>query len=148
MDVTTAAQKLRTASERMFNVFTVDDLMFLKRGGRLCNLAAVVGTVLHIKPILKGDEDGRIVAFGKVRGRRHSIEQLARQYEKYVTAPETQTVGIAHAACRADAEYLIRLIREKFPPKEILLVDYEPVTGSHVGPGALALFFEGSKAFR
>ena len=148
MDVTTAAQKLRTASERMFNVFTVDDLMFLKRGGRLCNLAAVVGTVLHIKPILKGDEDGRIVAFGKVRGRRHSIEQLARQYEKYVTAPETQTVGIAHAACRADAEYLIRLIREKFPPKEILLVDYEPVTGSHVGPGALALFFEGAPGVR
>ena len=142
MDVSTAAKELRKRAERLFNVFTVDDLMFLRRGGRLCNLAAVVGTVLHIKPILKGDPEGRIVAFGKVRGRKHSIEALAQQYEKLVVSPETQTIGIAHAACRSDAEYLMSLIKKLRPPKNVMLVDYEPVTGAHVGPGALALFFE------
>ncbi|MBR0081256.1 MAG: DegV family protein [Clostridia bacterium] len=148
MDVSDAAKRLNRLSERMFNIFTVDDLLFLKRGGRLSNLAAVVGTVLHLKPILKGDEEGRIVAFGKVRGRRHSIEALAEQYEKLVVDPERQTIGVAHAACRADAEYLIQLLKAKRPPRNILLVDYEPVTGSHVGPGALALFFESAAGVR
>ena len=144
-----AAERLRTLSERMFNVFTVNDLMFLRRGGRLSNLSAVVGTVLGIKPILKGGEDGRISAFAEVHSRRRSIKALASQYDKYVVNPERQTIGIAHAACREDAELLIKLIREgERPPKEILLVDYEPVTGSHVGPGALALFFESCEGVR
>ena len=138
-----AAKQLRQYSERMFNVFTVNDLLFLSRGGRLSNLSAIVGTVLGIKPMLKGGEDGRISAFDTVRSRRRSIKALASQYEKYVVDANRQTIGIAHAACREDAEELIRLIKEgENPPKDILLVDYEPVTGSHVGPGALALFFE------
>jgi DegV family protein with EDD domain len=144
-----AAKRLRRLSERMFNVFTVNDLLFLRRGGRLSNLSAIVGTVLGIKPILKGGEDGRISAFDTVRSRRRSIKALAAQYERYVVDPERQTVGIAHAACREDAELLISLIKEgEHPPKEILLVDYEPVTGSHVGPGALALFFESCEGVR
>ena len=144
-----AAKQLRQYSERMFNVFTVNDLMFLRRGGRLSNLSAIVGTVLGIKPILKGGEDGRISAFDTVRSRRRSIKALASQYEKYVVNAEAQTIGIAHAACREDAEELIRLIKEgEHPPKDILLVDYEPVTGSHVGPGALALFFESCEGVR
>ncbi|MBQ1820237.1 MAG: DegV family protein [Clostridia bacterium] len=144
-----AAKQLRDLSERMFNVFTVNDLMFLRRGGRLSNLSAVVGTVLGIKPILKGGEDGRISAFDTVRSRKRSIKALAAQYDKYVVDAETQTIGIAHAACREDAEELIRLIREgEHPPKDILLVDYEPVTGAHVGPGALALFFESAEGVR
>lgn len=144
-----AAKRLRMLSERMFNVFTVNDLMFLRRGGRLSNLSAIVGTVLGIKPILKGGEDGQISAFDTVRSRRRSIKALASQYEKYVVDPETQTIGIAHAACREDAEMLIELIRSgEHPPKDIMLVDYEPVTGSHVGPGALALFFESCEGVR
>ena len=144
-----AAKRLRLLSERMFNVFTVNDLMFLRRGGRLSNLSAIVGTVLGIKPILKGGEDGRISAFADVRSRRRSVKALAAQYEQYVVNAERQTIGIAHAACRQDAELLISLIKEgEHPPKEILLVDYEPVTGSHVGPGALALFFESCEGVR
>ena len=144
-----AAKQLRMLSERMFNVFTVNDLMFLRRGGRLSNLSAVVGTVLGIKPILKGGEDGQISAFDTVRSRRRSIKALASQYEQYVVDAERQTIGIAHAACREDAELLIELIKGgEHPPKEILLVDYEPVTGSHVGPGALALFFESCEGVR
>jgi DegV family protein with EDD domain len=144
-----AAKRLRLKSDRMFNVFTVNDLLFLRRGGRLSNLSAIVGTVLGIKPILKGGEDGRISAFDTVRSRRRSIKALAAQYEQYVVDPEHQTVGIAHAACREDAELLIELIKAgEHPPKEILLVDYEPVTGAHVGPGALALFFESCSGVR
>jgi len=144
-----AAKQLKELSERMFNVFTVNDLMFLRRGGRLSNLSAIVGTVLGIKPILKGGEDGRISAFDTVRSRRRSIKALAAQYEQYVVDADRQTIGIAHAACREDAELLISLIKEgEHPPKEILLVDYEPVTGSHVGPGALALFFESCAGVR
>ena len=140
-DETVAA--MERLSTRMCNVFTVDDLMFLRRGGRLSNLSAIVGTVLNIKPLLKGDVDGKIVAFAKLRGRKCSIEALAEKYEALAVAPETQTVGVVNAACREDADRLIELLKRKFPPKEIIDVDYEPVTGCHVGPGALALFFEG-----
>ena len=122
-------------------VFTVDDLMFLRKGGRLSNAAAVVGTVLQIKPLLRGDEAGRIVSFEKVRGRRRSVEALAEQYAAQTAGTKQGTVGIAHAGCPQDAAHLAKLIRAANPPKKLLVVNYEPVTGSHVGPGALALFF-------
>ena len=143
MSFAETVEAMELLSTRMCNVFTVDDLMFLRRGGRLSNLSAIVGTVLNIKPLLKGDVDGRIVAFAKLRGRKRSIEALAEKYETLAVAPETQTVGVVNAACRADADRLIELLRRRRPPKEIISVDYEPVTGCHVGPGALALFFVG-----
>ena len=136
-----AAVQLRDLVQRMFNVFTVDDLMHLRRGGRLSNMAAIVGMVLNIKPLLKGNEEGKIVSFAKVRGRKKSIEELAARYDKLVVDPEKQIVGIAEAGCKQDAAYLASLLNKNHPPKEILTVEYEPVTGSHVGPGALALFF-------
>ncbi|MBR1759268.1 MAG: DegV family protein [Lachnospiraceae bacterium] len=149
MDTLEAADYLRDYSWRMCNVFTVDDLMFLKRGGRLSNVAAIVGTVLGIKPLLKGSEDATIVAFAKVRGRKKSIKMLAERYETLVEKPEEQTIGIVDADCAEDADTLEELIRGcSKPPKEILRVPYEPVTGSHVGPGALALFFLGREDVR
>lgn len=141
MDLDAATEALLRRRRQMVQVFTVDDLMFLRKGGRLSNAAALVGTVLQIKPLLKGDEAGRIVSFAKVRGRKRSIEALAEQYDAQVAEPEAQTVGIAHAGCPADAAALRKLLRKNHPPRRILTVDYEPVTGSHVGPGALALFF-------
>ena len=143
-----AAARLRLTAERMFNVFTVDDLMHLKRGGRLSNVSAMIGTVLQIKPILKGNEEGKIVAFAKVRGRKQSIKTLAHMYDKLVSEPEKQVVGIAQAACREDAELLASLLQQNRPPKDILTVEYEPVTGCHVGPGALALFFLSEEGVR
>ena len=148
LSVQEAAEKLRYHVECMFQVFTVDDLMHLKRGGRLSNLSAIVGTVFNIKPLLKGNPEGKIVAFRKVRGRKHSIDAIAEKYDKLVVDPGSQIVGIAQAGCREEAEYLASLLRKKNPPKEILIVQYEPVTGSHVGPGALALFFEGAPGVR
>ena len=138
-----AAEELDILSRRVCQIFTVDDLMHLRRGGRLSNISAVVGTVLQIKPLLMGNEEGKIISIAKIRGRKHSVEALADKYDALVEAPETQTVGIAHAGCREDADYLVSLLNRKKPPKDILVVDYEPMTGAHVGPGALALFFVG-----
>ena len=132
----------------MCQVFTVDDLRYLRNTGRLSNAAAIVGTVLNIKPLLKGDPEGRIVSFAKVRGRKRSIRALAEQYDRFVRNAGEQTVGIAHADCMEDVEELIALLNENNPPKEIMTVQYEPVTGSHVGPGTVALFFFGDESFR
>ena len=134
-------QILRALRHRIAQIFTVGDLRYLKRTGRLSNLEAAVGTVLQIKPLLKGDPQGKIVCFAKVRGRQRAIEAMAKRYKELVVSPETQTVCISHADCEADAQILASMLRRSKPPKDILIVDYEPVTGSHVGPGALALFF-------
>lgn len=142
------ADTLLQLRHRLCNVFTVDDLSYLRRGGRLSNMAFIVGSLLHIKPLLKGNEQGRIVAFSKQRGRKRAIEALAERYDAYVLNPGEQTVGVAHADCPEDASLLIRLLNRRNPPKEILNVCYEPVTGSHVGPGTLALFFEAKEGVR
>lgn len=148
MSVDAAADRLLDRRYGMCQVFTVDDLRYLKRGGRLSNLAAAVGTVLQIKPLLKGDNDGKIVCFEKLRGRRRAIEAMAEKFDAYALKLPGQTIGIAHADCAADMEYLISLLRQRRDKLDIMTVVYEPVTGSHVGPGTLALFFEGSKDFR
>ena len=140
--------KLMELRHRLCNIFTVDDLKYLRKGGRLSNLGFIVGTLLQIKPLLKGNEEGRIVAFAKLRGRKKALEELAKRYDEYVVHPEEQTIGIAHADCPEDAEYLCSLLRRNHPPKDILTVGYEPVTGSHVGPGTLALFFEARSGCR
>ena len=138
----------RQMSRRMYQVFMVDDLIHLKQTGRLSNAASIVGTVLQIKPLLKGNEQGQIVAIGKERGRRRAIRALADHYKELVRGPERQIVGIAHADCPDDAEYLNGLLREAARPKGVLNVLYEPVTGSHVGAGTLALFFLGDEDVR
>ena len=141
MSIEETYKLLRALRHRVAQIFTVGDLRYLKRTGRLSNLEAAVGTVLQIKPLLKGDPEGKIVCFAKVRGRQKAIEAIAKRYEELVVEPETQTVCISHADCEADAQILASLLRRSKKPKDILIVDYEPVTGSHVGPGALALFF-------
>ena len=143
MSLDETAERLLTLRHNMCQVFVVDDLMFLRKTGRLSGTAAIVGTMLQIKPLLKGNEKGQIVNFAKVRGRRKSIDALAERYNALVRNPASQIVGIAHADCPEDAAYLAELLRRRHPPKEILTVCYEPVTGSHVGPGTLALFFTG-----
>lgn len=141
-------EKLMDLRHRLCNIFTVDDLKYLRKGGRLSNLSFIVGTILQIKPLLKGNKEGKIVAFAKLRGRKKALEELAKRYDEYVVNAEEQTIGIAHADCPEDAAYLVELLRRNHPPKEILIVGYEPVTGSHVGPGTLALFFEAREGCR
>ncbi len=126
----------------MCQYFTVDDLEYLRRGGRIKRVAAVVGTVLKIKPILMGDEEGRIVLCGKARGSRGAIDTLAKHYEKLVKDKRAE-IGIAHADNEEGAAALLQKLRELGLTGDCLTVCYEPVTGSHVGPGTIALFFPG-----
>ncbi len=124
----------------MRQFFTVDDLEYLKRGGRLSRAATVIGTVLKIKPVLMGDEAGRIVVCGKVRGRRQSLLALADRYDELV-GDRGARIGIAHADDEEGAEFLLGELRRRGCSGNCLTVCYEPVTGSHVGPGTVALFF-------
>lgn len=130
--------------EHMCQFFTVDDLAYLKRGGRISGAAALVGTVLGVKPILRGDETGHIVACGKVRGSRRAYAELANYYDARAL-DKNEIIGIAHADNAAGAEQVLALLREKGFAGECLNVYYEPVTGAHVGPGTVALFFYGKE---
>ncbi len=144
----TVFSRLEETKMAMCQIFTVDDLNYLRATGRLSNAAALVGSLLGIKPLLKGNEKGRIVSFSKLRGRKKAIAAMADEYDRLVRNADAQIVGIAHADCADDAAALASLLRRNHPPKEILTVMYEPVTGSHVGPGTLALFFLGDLSFR
>lgn len=126
----------------MCQYFTVDDLAYLERGGRVSKAAAIVGTVLKIKPLLRGDEEGKIVLCGKTRGRKQSLASLADFYEKLV-ADKTEEIGIAHADDAECAQFLLDALRKRGFTGDCLTVCYEPVTGCHVGPGTVALFFYG-----
>ena len=135
------ADELMELRHSVCQIFTVEDLRYLRMGGRLSNIAALVGTVLQIKPLLKGDPEGKIVCFAKPRGRKRSIAELGALYDRLVVHPENQTVCIAHGDCLPEAEALAERLRANHPPKEIMIEMYEPVTGAHVGPGTIALFF-------
>ena len=135
-------KKIELLRKNMCQFFTVDDLAYLRKGGRISGAAAVVGTVLNIKPILRGDENGKIVLCGKIRGFNKSMEALANKYDELVF-DKTADVGIAHADNPEGAQRLEDILRAKGFSGELLKVVYEPVTGSHVGPGTIALFFIG-----
>lgn len=140
-DLSNVLKELDRLRTHMMQVFTVDDLMYLRRGGRISRMKAVIASVLNIKPILRGDEEGRIVVTNKTVGRKASIRTLADDLIDNIDEKDACGVGIAQAGCTADAQALIARIRAKFSSLPILTVPYEPVTGSHVGPGALALFY-------
>ena len=129
----------------MCQYFTVDDLNFLKRSGRVSGATAMIGTVLNIKPILYGTEDGHIVSCGKVRGRKKAIEALVDMYAQKQVDAQDRLVAISHGDCLEDAEILAQRIRETAEPKELIIVPHEPFSGAHVGPGMLALFFYGKE---
>lgn len=125
--------------------FTVDDLFFLKRGGRISAATAVVGSVLNIKPVLHVDSEGHLIAKGKVRGRKKALDSLVQHMEETVVNPKEQLVGISHGDCLEDAEYVANKIKEKFGVKEVLIHILDPVIGAHAGPGTVALFYLGTE---
>ena len=131
---------------RMQQFFVVDDLKYLHKGGRISGGARLAGTLLQVKPILRGDEEGKIVVYDKVRGKKKALEALAEIYDKTVDDRKA-FIGIAHADAPADALHLQNLLRDRGAAGEIVHVCYEPVTGAHVGPGTVALFFY-SEAWR
>ena len=128
----------------MCQFFTVDDLTYLHRGGRISGAKALVGNVLNIKPILRGDEIGRIVMCGKKRGSRRALDELAERYA-FRALDMSADISIAHADNDEGTAYLLAELRKKGFTGDCITVIYEPVTGSHVGPGTVALFFPGTE---
>ena len=121
--------------------FTVDDLNHLKRGGRVSAAAALVGTMLQMKPVLPVDDEGRLIPVSKVRGRRASLKALVDRMEELVTDPSV--VFISHGDCGDEARELGEAIKAKFPVEELVINYVGPVIGNHSGPGTMALFFQG-----
>ena len=125
--------------------FTVDDLHFLKRGGRISATTAVVGSMLQIKPVLHVDDEGHLINIGKARGRQSSLKALVDKMEKTVTEAGKQTVFISHGDCLEDAEAVAQMVRERFGTQDIRINYVGPVIGAHSGPGTLALFYLGTQ---
>lgn len=123
--------------------FTVDDLMYLKRGGRIGSATAILGTVLGIKPVLHMDDEGHLINKGKVRGRKAAIAALAEKMGQLGLPGRNKTVFICHGDCAQDAYYLEALVREKYGVEDVLIGYTGAVIGAHSGPGTLALFFLG-----
>lgn len=125
--------------------FTVDDLHFLKRGGRISATTAVVGSMLQIKPVLHVDNEGHLINIGKARGRQASLKALVDKMEKTVTEEGRKTVFISHGDCRKDAVAVADMVRERFGTQDIRINYVGPVIGAHSGPGTLALFYLGTE---
>ena len=125
--------------------FTVDDLFFLKRGGRVSAATAVLGTMLAIKPFMHVDNEGHLINVTKVRGRRASIDAMFDKLVATAIAPEKQLYYICHGDCLDDAEYLSDKIKAKYPECEVMIGYTGAVIGAHSGPGTLALFFLGKE---
>ena len=142
------AEALEAMKGKICQLLLVDDLMYLRRTGRVGGVTAVIGSVLGVKPLLKGNEEGKLVVSAKIRGRKQAIKEMARRYEALARDAGSSVVGIAHADCEKDADALADMISETVDPPEILKVCYEPVTGAHTGPDALALFFLGDDNVR
>lgn len=122
--------------------FTVEDLKYLQRGGRLSRGAAVAGSLLNIKPVLHVDEIGRLVPVDKVRGRKKSLLALVEKFAETAREPKAeQLVTISHGDCLEDAEFVQNQIAERFGVKDFVVKILDPVIGAHSGPGTLALFF-------
>ena len=123
--------------------FTVDDLMHLKRGGRISATTALVGTMLQIKPVLHVDNEGHLINVAKARGRKASIDALAKKVGELAGNYDNSTMFISHGDCREEAEYLAGILKEKYGVKEVIISYVGAVIGSHSGPGTVALFFLG-----
>ena len=136
-------EDIRVQVPHMCQSFTVDDLKYLKKTGRVSGAAAIIGNVLSIHPILIGDYEGKIVVKSKVRGMKRTLDALAERYAELVLN-KAETIGIAHADNEEGKAYLVQRLRDKGLTGKCLSVCYEPVTGSHVGPGTVALFFFGT----
>ncbi len=141
MSIEKVHQKIMSKSTRIAHQVTVDDLFFLKRGGRISATAAIAGSVLKFKPIIIVDNAGHLINVGKVRGRKTSLHELVKRMKEGQRLDEFGHVFISHSDCLDDANLLAELIKEEMNPEQIHISDIGPVVGAHTGPGALALCY-------
>lgn len=141
MDFDTIADTLETYPARMNGIFTVGDLKYLAKTGRLSGSAALVGNILSIKPILRGNKDGYIVQYKKCRGRKAALNTLVSLVCETIIDPKKQIIGIAHADSYEDSLYVMEEIQKRIQVREFINTSYDYCTGSHVGPDTIALFY-------
>lgn len=137
------ARWLEENKQRVQAFFTVDDLVYLRRGGRVSGAAALIGTMLEVKPVLHTSPSGKLVPIDKVKGRKKALKYLVDQLEQRGRDLENEIVAICQADCMDDALSVKRQIEKRLNVKEILLNPVGPVIGSHAGPGTIALVFFG-----
>ncbi len=144
-DLATLADYVTSLIPRLCHWFTVDDLVYLKRGGRVSPTVAFVGNLLGIKPILHVDDEGHLINMTKVRGRRAAIMALAQKYEELHDPSASNRVFISHGDCEDDANTLKQILQEKYGAQVDLITPVGTVIGAHSGPGTLAFFFLATK---
>ena len=140
-DIDAAYQWAKDHTQSTIHWFTVNDLHFLRRGGRVSATSAYLGSMLKIKPVLNVDPNGKLIPREKVQGRKHSLRELFEMVEKYADSPETQTMFISHGDCIDDAEWLAKKLRKELKVPRIVMSFIGPIIGTHSGPGTVAVFF-------
>ena len=145
LDLDALAAWVEENRDHLCHWFTVDDLVYLKRGGRVSAATAVLGAMLNIKPVLHVDNDGHLISMVKARGRKAAIKTLVEKMGELSGSWDNSTVFICQADCRNDAEALAAAVKEKYGVKDAFIGNLGAVIGSHAGPGTLALFFMGKE---
>lgn len=143
VEIEEVRDKIEAYKDKIHHQVTVNDLFFLKRGGRIDAATAIAGTVLKFKPIIIVDKEGRLINVGKVRGRKASINELFTRMKENECVEELSYVFISHSDCLEDAEALAQMINDELHPTKIIIGDIGPVIGAHTGPGAIALCYLG-----
>ena len=144
-DIETVRDYVEENKLNLCHWFTVDDLFFLKRGGRINAATAIVGSMLSIKPVLHVDNKGRLISVSKARGRKAALDALFDKMKETAIEPEKQVVFISHGDCEEDAQYLADRIKAELGSPEVRIGYVGPVIGAHSGPGTIALFFLGTE---
>ncbi len=127
------------------HIFTIEDLFFLKRGGRLSGSSALLGSLLGIKPLLHTADDGGLYVTGKTRGRKSSVEYLIKSTQERAVNAADQDIFIVHGDCEDEARYMASEIKKRCKPRSVLYNYLDPVIATHSGPGTLAVFFLGNE---
>ena len=137
-----AAAYARSIVQKVCHYFTVNDLVYLLRGGRVSRTSAALGSILGIKPILHVDAEGHLIPIAKVRGRKASLETLLKKMAaKLENKPAPEFVFISHADCEDEAKIMADEVKKRFGAKETLIHSIGPVITAHAGPGTMAIFF-------
>lgn len=139
------AEYVEQTKNNICHWFTVDDLVYLKRGGRVSSTVAFLGGLLNIKPILHMDNEGHLINMSKARGRKSAVKALADKYGELASTLRSKDIFISHGDCLDDAEELKFIVEHTYGAKVSYIANIGPVIGAHSGPGTLAIFFLGKK---
>ncbi len=145
-DADTILKRIEEMQKQVRCLFTVNNLEYLVKGGRISKTAGFLGNVLDIRPILHFDKDGFIVPIDKIRGRKAVLKKIMKTIQEDGVDLQKQTVGVSHGACPEDADFMYDFFKNEIGAKEVVMGRIGPVIGSHVGPGTLAVFYEGLEA--